>query len=351
MPPVHGPEAKQFSSLPTAAGLMTRLACARAKKAGIELEPLLKRAGLTGAQIEDRSARVRVRDQIRFLELAAHELGDDLLGFHLARDFDLREMGLLYYVLASSDMLGDALRRAERYGSIGNEAVAIKCVEGKEIAVIFSYVGVARHSDRQQIEGFMTALIRTCRQLTRRDLQPVSVRFVHGRDAVSSEFNAFLGGVVVFGADVDEVVFPKAVKEMPVASADPYLNELLIAHCEEALSQRRAGGGELRSRVENAIAPLLPHGQAAADEVARRLGMSQRTLTRRLSSEGLTFIEVRDSLRADLARRYVRDADLPISKIAWLLGYQEVSAFTHAFKRWTGSTPRQMRTQADFAPP
>ena len=65
--------------------------------------------------------------------------------------------------LASSDMLGDALRRAERYGSIGNEAVAIKCVEGKEIAIIFSYVGVARHSDRQQIECFMTALIRTYR--------------------------------------------------------------------------------------------------------------------------------------------------------------------------------------------
>ena len=108
-----------------------------------------------------------------------------MLGFHLARDFDLREMGLLYYVLASSDMLGDALRRAERYGSIGNEAVAIKCVECKEIAIIFNYVGVARHSDRQQIEGFMTALIRTCRQLTRRDLQPVCDRFVHGRDAVS----------------------------------------------------------------------------------------------------------------------------------------------------------------------
>jgi AraC-like DNA-binding protein len=85
--------------------------------------------------------------------------------------------------------------------------------------------------------------------------------------------------------------------------------------------------------------------------VARRLGMSQRTLTRRLSLEGLTFVEVRDNLRADLARRYVRDADLSISKIAWLLGYQEVSAFTHAFKRWTGTTPRQMRAQADFAPP
>jgi AraC-like DNA-binding protein len=148
-----------------------------------------------------------------------------------------------------------------------------------------------------------------------------------------------------FGCDADEIVFPGAVRLMPVVSADPHLNELLIKYSEEALAHRPVNRAGLRSSVENAIAPLLPHGKAGAGEVARRLGMSNRTLARRLASEGLTFSEIQAELKVDLAKRYLNDGDLPISQIAWLLGYREVSAFTHAFKRWTGTTPRQFRAQ------
>ena len=84
-----------------------------------------------------------------------------------------------------------------------------------------------------------------------------------------------------FGSDADEIVFPGAVRLMPVVSADPHLNELLIKYSEEALAHRPANRAPLRSSVENAIAPLLPHGKAGAGEVARRLGMSNRTLARR----------------------------------------------------------------------
>jgi AraC-like DNA-binding protein len=346
LPFVRDSEAKQFSTPPSAAGHMTRLACTRARDAGIELEPLLKKAGLTRGQIEDRGARVNVQDQIRFIELAAHALQDEFLGFHLGLDFDLREFGLLHFVLASSETLGDALQRAARYSTIVNEGISLRCLDGKDFTMVVNYVGIARHSDRHQIECCMTALVRACRQLTNCRVLPSRVKFTHRRNEDSSEFKKFLGCGVVFGADVDELAFPKATKRIPVVNADPYLNELLIKYCEEALSRRRVSRGELRSRVENAIVPLLPHGEARADEIARRLGMSRRTLARRLSADGLTFVGVQDSLRSDLARRHVRDADLSISKIAWLLGYQEVSAFTHAFKRWTGKTPRDMRSQA-----
>ena len=80
------------------------------------------------------------------------------------------------------------------------------------------------------------------------------------------------------------------------------------------------------------------------EDVARTLGMSKRTLVRRLSDEGLNFTEILQQLRRDLAVRYLDDRKLHVSKIAWLLGFHEVSAFTHAFKRWTGKTPSQMRT-------
>ena len=91
------------------------------------------------------------------------------------------------------------------------------------------------------------------------------------------------------------------------------------------------------------LVKLMPHGRANALEVARQLGMSRRTLTRALSGEGTSFSEVLEQLRGALARRYLRERELSVSQIAWLLGYQEISSFTHACKRWTGMTPRGLR--------
>ena len=85
-------------------------------------------------------------------------------------------------------------------------------------------------------------------------------------------------------------------------------------------------------------------------EAARRLGVSQRTFDRRLSSEGLTFTGLLESLRLDLAKRYLAEETLTISKLAWLLGYHEVSSFTHAFKRWTGKTPSEFRAAPVIQP-
>jgi AraC-like DNA-binding protein len=346
---MHTSDAKRFGTLPSAAGVMTRLACARAKEAGIDPKPLLDKAGLTAQQIDDRTARLGAQNQIRFVALVAEALQDEFFGFHLARDFDLRQIGLLYYVFRSCDVLGDALQRAVRYSTIANECVSLRCLEGSDLAIGLSYVGVARRSDRHQIEFWLTSLVRACREATRRRLQPVRVKLTHRRNEDCAEFNAFMGRDAEFAADLDEVAFPAAIKQVPLVSADPYLNELLISYCEEALSQRRSSAGTLRLSVENALVPLLPHGKARLGEIAGRLGMSERTLARRLAAEGLSFNAVLDELKFDLAKRYLRDLDLSISEIAWLLGYQEVSAFTHAFKRWSGTTPREARVRTELA--
>jgi AraC-like DNA-binding protein len=319
--------------------------------AGIDVAPLMMKAGVTRKQVEDDSVRLPVKGQIKFVELIADALQDDLLGFHLARDYDPRESGLLHFVLNSSDLLGEALRRAERYSTIVNEGMSLRVREGKELSVTFKYVGVERLLDRHQIEFWVAGLVRGCRQLTSRRLQPGYVGLVHRRKGGAPELVRFLGCDVEFGADTDEVAFPGTVKQMSVVSADPYLNRLLIKYCEEARSHREAGRLTFRVGVENAIVPLLPHGTVRADEIARQLGMSLRTLERRLGSEGLTFTGVLSELRVDLAKRYLREEDLTISKIAWLLGYQDVGGFTHAFKRWTGKSPREARAQEKLALP
>jgi AraC-like DNA-binding protein len=98
--------------------------------------------------------------------------------------------------------------------------------------------------------------------------------------------------------------------------------------------------------VENAIAELLPHGQAAQSAVAKQIGMSQRTLARRLAEEGCSFSELLSKVRRALADRYLMNPSLSISEIAWLLGYAEVSTFTRAFQRWTGASPSATRASA-----
>jgi AraC-like DNA-binding protein len=337
-------DTKTLGALPTAAGGIARLAYARARRAGIELKPLLKKAGLTDHQVKDRGARIPVQHQIQFLNLVADALQDEFLGFHLAQLPDLRELGLLFYVAASSETLGDALQRLARYCSTVNEGLSVKCLEEEDIRLAYGYVGITRHSDRHQIEFFMTVLIRLCRQLTGLRLVPSRARLTHRRsNRGGSELAEYFGGHITFGARADELTFVRSIKDIAITSADPYLNEILVANCEQALSHRPKNRGTLRSAVENAIVPLLPHGKVRASEIAARLGLSQRTSARRLASEGVTFSDVLESLRGDLARQHLSDPDLSISRIAWLLGYGEVSAFTRAFKRRTGKTPRETR--------
>jgi AraC-like DNA-binding protein len=338
----HGAKFPHLAQFPTASGALTRLAYRHALDGNLIVEPLLRKAGLTPQQIDNPTLRLSVKSQIKFLNLVAAGLGDDLFGFRLAQDFDLREIGTLYYIMASSETLGDALQKAARYSRITNEAVHLKYQKNRHIVVRFEYIDVARHQDWHQIEFFMIALVRLVRHLSGHNLLPIRVNLTHHRAGVQPAFKSFFGCDVAFGSDSDEIAFPVAVAPRPLASADPFLHAMLISQCE----QMHVDGlrpAALRVSVENEIAPLLPHGKAQMSEIARKLGMSQRALARYLAAEGLSFTAILDEMKFDLAKHYLMEADLPITTIAWLLGYQEVSAFTHAFKRWTGKTPKQAR--------
>ena len=339
---------RDLASIPMAGGGLSRLAIARLKSAGVPVAPLLRRAGLTPELIDEPEERLSVQSQIAILDEAAIALKDDCLGFTLARDFDLREIGLLYYVMASSQTLGEALKRLARYSKATNEAIMFGYREGNRLIISLSYSGVPRHSDRHQVEFCMFAAIRICRMLTGQNLVPQHFTIAHHRSGGTSEMTRFVGTKVQFGADTDEFALNIDARELPLIHSDNYLNDLLLKYCESTLAHRRGDLSQLRTRVENAISSLLPHGRVILGDVARSLGMSERTLARKLSDEGLNFTEILQQMRHDLAVRYLDDRKLHVSKIAWLLGFHEVSAFTHAFKRWTGKTPSQMRTAGAY---
>jgi AraC-like DNA-binding protein len=308
--------------------------------------PILSKAGLTVEAVEDPAARLEAQAQIRVLELAADALGDELFGFNLARSFDLREIGLVYYVMASSERLADALHNAERFSSIVDEGVRLRCRFGEGAAITLEYVDVERRLGRHHVEFWLVTLVRICREVTDARLAPVRLKVRHVRSEPPADFRSFFGAQVEFGADVDEIVLSAPVASLPIARRDPHLNRVLRRYAEEALAARPKRRASVRSAVERILPELLPHGLASVSEVARRLGMSGRTLSRKLHDEGVAFAEILDELRTALARRYLADRELPVTEIAWLLGYREVSSLTHACRRWTGMTPRQFRSSA-----
>lgn len=331
----------RFKGIPTASGGIARAAFQFAVRAHVPVRSMLKAANLTLRQAKNPQLRIAVKDQIKFLNLVAEKLDDEFLGIRLAQDSDLRQLGLLYYVMASSDTISDALRRGARYSMIHNEGVHIGYRAGKSVCLTFDYVGVARQPDRHQIEFFITILLRMCRALSGLSLAPLRIKFMHHRSHLPAEFKALFGRDVEFACSADEVLYARSIAQTPTINADPYLNALLVRYCEEAFAKRHKKSATWQLKVENAIIPLLPHGQARIGKIARELGVSRRTLARRLASEGLTFRKLLDRLRFDLATRYLREKDLPISEVAWLLGYRETSALSHAFRRWTGRTPRR----------
>src|SRR4051812_4672946 len=145
-------------NFPTASGGIARLAYEQAKAAGLDAKRLLNRAKLTLQQVTDDRIRLAVKDQIEFLNLVAAALPAEFLGIRLAQKTDLREIGLLYYVLASSEKLTDALQRVARYSGLNNEGIRITYSQHNG-SITFHPIGISRLSDRHQIEFFVTILL------------------------------------------------------------------------------------------------------------------------------------------------------------------------------------------------
>ncbi len=338
---------QRLTAAPTAMGLASRLALSRIKQENIDPLPLLKRTNLTQAALHERK-HISIASQINFLSEASRALNDEWLGLTLAKQLDLREIGMIYYVAASSHLFGDALRRIVRYGRVVSDALELRVdQQGATLHLGISYSGFSRHTDRHQAEFVALVLLRICRKLIGHRIVPVAVSFVHHRSGNAAQIRSLFDCDVQFDSQADALSFDTTWLDRPVVDGDPYLNELMVKLCEEAIASRASNVSPFRTLVENNIAQLLPHGEASASNVARHIGVSERTFARRLASEGISFGGLLDDLRRELAINYLRQ-DLQASQIAWLLGFRQNSSFTHACRRWTGKTPSELRHAQEF---
>jgi AraC-like DNA-binding protein len=146
------------------------------------------------------------------------------------------------------------------------------------------------------------------------------------------------------------LVLDPASLTVPVVNADARLLDLLRRYSDDLLA-RRARKDDLVARAERWILENLHTGDVGAARLARTLGMSDRTLARRLAADGLTPAGLVDGLRRQLANRYLAEHAFPLARITYLLGYSDLSAFTRAFRRWTGQTPSRWRAELSHKPP
>jgi AraC-like DNA-binding protein len=308
----------------------------------VDAEPVLSQAGISRAQLLQGGTGVTVASQYQFLELAAAHVNDPLLGLHVATEMDVRRAGLLYYLAASSATVFQALDHLTRYSRTVIEAVAFELLQRTDETVL-TVLPMHPYEPRRQYREFISlVVVKVLRALTGRAFSPSRITFTHVQTSDARKVERLLGCPVEFAHSEDSWVFPERVMQFALASSDGQLLELLRAHADNLLAGKRTAS-RLQDVVERQVLTLLPGGSAHVAAVAQQIGMSTRSLTRRLAEEGATFREIVDRLRKQMALSYLADARLSLQQIAWLLGYSEIGAFNHAFKRWTGNAPGRVR--------
>ena len=317
------------------------------QRQGLDAERLANEAMLDKRTLDQNEAWIPFSKQAALLEIAARETSDEYFGLRAASQVDPRDLGAIGYVGLSSRNLGDAILNLKRYVATVSEAIRI----GLSVEVDFARVllepidpSFVRH--RQAIEFATGVSVKAYRFFTKYKVTPVAVHFTHRIAGDTEQYERFLGCPAMFGRNRNQIVLERRDLGVPIESADDRLLKILISYCDEVLEKRARNKPDDITKLERCIIDLLPTGEAKAKVVAKKLGMSERSLVRRLSEMGTSFSDTLQKLRYQLALKYLSQPELSLTQIAFLLGYANQSAFSAAFKRTTGHTPREIRSAA-----
>ena len=307
------------------------------------LDALWRATDLTPQMIADPEARVSPAQFCVAWAEAARLAKDPALALRIADMMPQGAFGIVEYVCRSAPTLREALSQWVRYLGILDDAVEVALVdapEGLALRVVVESEAPAPASH----ELCFALVLSNARRMTNRKLEPVAVRFSHPLPSgQAARYRAFFGTKVEFGAKRTEIVFAKNDAHAALTTADPSLLAILLPTAE----RKRASTSKdppLVDQVRRALGNALSQDDAQLSGVAKRLGMTARSLQRRLQDEGKSFQALRDETRKALADRYLGEG-LSLGEISFLLGFSEPSAFFRAFKRWTGVTPIEHRAR------
>ena len=309
---------------------------------GVSADSLCTAVGLDPRIINDPEGRIPFAQLVFSYEVAAKLTGDDMFGLRLGASVDPKVFDVLGYVAMNSLTVGAALTRIADYHSIWTDGAAIDLSNDNGVTrVVFKYIDATLSECRQDTEMAMAAVLSLTRLMAQSKVSPVEVRFKHASPSDTSEHSRIFRAPLRFNAGVDELVFDRSVLALPVIKADPELCKLLDRHAEELLA-KHPRPDMLIDRVRSVIRSFNG-GDPSLKHVAQQLGLSERTLQRRLRGRRISYRQLLDEGKREAALRYLKQPEMPLCEIAHLLGFSENSALHRAFRRWTGMTPGEFR--------
>ena len=299
--------------------------------------------GIAMPEANDPLARVSVTTWSAWLTRVANALNRRTVSLDVGRCVAPHHFGVLGYVTLHCNTLGEALLRLRDYERLVYAVSPVQVSLDRD-AVRLQWGQEAGRPGALVDETALAALITYARNLTGTDLNPLTVDFVNAQPADTAPYEAFFGCPVRFEQAMTVVRFSARSIALPLRQPDPHLRALLDDEATRLLQQLPQDSSLVQS-VQALCAKLLPDTPPTLQSVARALHRSPRTLQRQLHNEGMQFQAVVDDTRRQLANGYLQDPRLTLTDIAGLLGYAEQSAFTRAYRRWTGIAPNRARRQ------
>lgn len=309
---------------------------------GADYDTLLARATITPAQLADTTWRLDVSGLLRLFDTARELSGDGLLGLHMGMQVRPRTFSALGYAAMSCSTLGEAVMLIPRYESVVYDGgiTTVDCRNG-EVRMAWRS-GLSDRTRMQPVnEAIVAGWISFARWITgiRGELREVC--FQHSPPANLAEYERFFGCPLRFEAADNALSFDARLLAQPLVQHDDALRGLMEQQAQAQLRVLR--GTSLAARVVDVMRQRLPQRAPTATDIADALNLSERTLRRRLQTEGSSLGALLTQLRQELALHYLTDPGLSLMDITLLLGYAEQTSFTAAFKAWTGLPPGEYR--------
>ena len=312
--------------------------------AGLDPGVMLRRAGVDPRALTDPDVRIPTGRVVDLLEMSASQSGCESFGLRMAETRRLADLGALSLLIAHQATMRDALMTVIGYRPLLNPSLVVAVEEGAGVVVVREDLLLTGHGAmRQAYELALGVLYRMFRAVLGPRWRPHSVNFAHGRPADLTVHRRLFGAASEFDSEFYGLTCGSTDLETQNPSADP----ALARHAERYVrTLPNAEPGSLGEDVRKAVVLLLPAGQASIGQVAARLGLSERTLQRRLLAEDADFSRLLNDIRRELAARYAANRSLPLSHVAGMVGYTRQSSFSRWFAIEFGMTPTAWRRRS-----
>lgn len=315
-----------------------------AVECGVGLPALAVAAGMPKDALSPMPESLAAADYVRLLDAGAELARHPHFGLHVGERVKLGTYSVYGLILLSCRDLGQAFAQTLRYESLAHDLGRSELgVQGG--TAVYQWHSHFPHASRHLAESVFAGVRVFGNWLAGTPLPAAPVSFTHAAPADVSEHHRLFGPDVEFGASANCARFDAALLALPVPNADVGLYPVLQQHAEQLLQAKLRSQGEVGivAQVRASIASHLAQDRASLTQIAQDLKLSPRTLQRKLSDADTSFQQLLDRTRQALAQGYLLRPDLSLTDIAFLLGYQDQSAFNHAFREWTGDSPGSYR--------